>query len=108
MPIWEYVKQKLIDRSERPRGVLPSLPHRTLTLAANLLVTVTRLREARRLAERERDESLADMRCRKEIAERVGRLRVDTQRQWGKMSVHQMVCNLADSFRGVMGEERGR
>src|ERR1700676_1192724 len=79
MPIWEYVKQKLIDRSERPRGVLPSLPHRTLTLAATLLVTVTRLREARRLAERERDESLADMRCRKEIAERVGRLRVDTQ-----------------------------
>jgi hypothetical protein len=48
--------------------------------------------------------TLADVQCRKEIAERVGRVRTDSQRQWGKMSAHQMVCHLADSFRGVMGE----
>ncbi len=48
--------------------------------------------------------TLADAQCRKEIAERVGRIRADSQRQWGKMSAHQMVCHLADSFRGVMGE----
>jgi hypothetical protein len=48
--------------------------------------------------------TLTDMQCRKEIAERVGRLRSDSQRQWGRMSAHQMVCHLADSFRGVMGE----
>ena len=48
--------------------------------------------------------TLTDMQCRKEIAERLGRLRADSQRQWGKMSALQMVCHLADSFRGVMGE----
>ncbi len=49
--------------------------------------------------------TLTDMQCRKEIAERVGRLRSDSQRQWGKMSAHQMVCHLAGSFRGVMGQK---
>ena len=49
--------------------------------------------------------TLADEQCRKEIRERVGRVRADSQRQWGKMSAHQMVCHLADSFRGVMGEK---
>lgn len=34
----------------------------------------------------------------------MGSLRPDSARSWGKMSAHQMVCHLADSFRGVMGE----
>jgi hypothetical protein len=41
----------------------------------------------------------------REIVERMARLRVDSVRRWGKMSAHQMVCHLADSFRGVMGEK---
>ena len=49
--------------------------------------------------------TLAEAQCRKEIEERVGRVRVDSQRRWGKMSAHQMVCHLADSFRGVMGQK---
>jgi len=49
--------------------------------------------------------TLADVQCRREIAERVGRVRVDSARQWGRMSAHQMLCHLADSFRGVMGQK---
>jgi len=49
--------------------------------------------------------TLADVQSRKEITERVGRVCVDTPRQWGRMSAHQMLCHLADSFRGVMGEK---
>jgi hypothetical protein len=39
-----------------------------------------------------------------EILARMGRVKIDSERRWGKMSAHQMVCHLADSFRGVMGE----
>ena len=49
--------------------------------------------------------TLADVQCRTEIAERVGRVCVDTLRQWGRMSAHQMLCHLADSFRGAVGEK---
>jgi hypothetical protein len=49
--------------------------------------------------------TLTDAQCRKEIGDRVARLRIDSQQRWGKMSAHQMVCHLADSFRGVMGEK---
>ncbi len=30
----------------------------------------------------------------------------DTHRRWGKMSAHQMVCHLSDSFRRALGEKR--
>lgn len=40
-----------------------------------------------------------------EILERLARLSPDTPRQWGKMNSAQMVCHLADAFRGVMGEK---
>ena len=49
--------------------------------------------------------TLADDQCKNEIRERVGRAQADCQRRWGKMSAHQMVCHLADSFRGVMGQK---
>ena len=49
--------------------------------------------------------TLGNAKDREEIAERMGRVRMDSERRWGKMSVHQMVCHLCDSFRGVMGEK---
>jgi hypothetical protein len=49
--------------------------------------------------------TLANEADRVEILARMGRVRVDLARRWGKMSAHQMVCHLADSFRGVMGEK---
>jgi hypothetical protein len=49
--------------------------------------------------------TLGNLVDRQEILERMGKVRVDAARRWGKMSAHQMVCHLADSFRGVMGEK---
>jgi hypothetical protein len=49
--------------------------------------------------------SLEDPRCKVEIVERIGRLRPDSPRRWGKMTAPQMVCHLGDSFLGVMGEK---
>jgi hypothetical protein len=43
--------------------------------------------------------------CRQEISDRLGFVRVDSQRRWGKMTAHQMICHLSDSFRGVTGEK---
>lgn len=42
---------------------------------------------------------------REEIAARLGLVRTDNQRRWGKMTAHQMVCHLGDSLRGVIGEK---
>jgi hypothetical protein len=39
------------------------------------------------------------------IAHRLTLVRRDLPSRWGKMSAHQMICHLADSFRGVMGEK---
>ena len=49
--------------------------------------------------------TLAILADREGIARRLELVRVDSPRRWGKMSAHQMVCHLADSFRGVMGEK---
>jgi len=38
------------------------------------------------------------------LLQRLGQLRPESQRQWGKMSPHQMVCHLTDSFKAVNGE----
>ena len=38
------------------------------------------------------------------ILERLGRIRPETPRHWGRMTAAQMVCHLTDAFRGVMGE----
>ena len=40
-----------------------------------------------------------------EILRRLRALRADNRRRWGRMSAHQMVCHLADSFRMVLGEK---
>jgi hypothetical protein len=39
-----------------------------------------------------------------ELAARLSRLTAETPRRWGTMTAHEMLCHLADSFRGVMGE----
>jgi hypothetical protein len=50
--------------------------------------------------------TLASARDREEIRQRLAALRPDSTRLWGTMSPNQMVCHLADSFRGVMGQKR--
>ena len=38
-----------------------------------------------------------------EIIERIERLNSDSQAQWGKMNVNQMLCHCADLFRDMLG-----
>jgi hypothetical protein len=39
-----------------------------------------------------------------ELVHRFGKLAADSPRQWGKMTAHQMVCHLSDSFLAVLGD----
>jgi hypothetical protein len=48
--------------------------------------------------------TLSDPEARTGILERLQRVTPDCPRRWGRMNAHQMVCHLADSFRGVMGD----
>ena len=41
---------------------------------------------------------------RAEILRRLKLVRAETAPRWGRMSAHQMVCHLSDSFRSCMGE----
>jgi len=50
--------------------------------------------------------SLKDITNIDEIVGRLSKLSADSPRQWGKMTPHQMVCHLADSFQAVMGERK--
>jgi hypothetical protein len=49
-------------------------------------------------------ETLANAVDRRAILGRLGSMRPESSRQWGKMNAHQAVCHLCDSFRGVMGD----
>jgi hypothetical protein len=49
--------------------------------------------------------TLATARDRAAIHARIESLTQSDQRRWGKMSVHGMVCHLADSFRLCLGEK---
>ena len=40
-----------------------------------------------------------------EITQRLQSVRPDSARKWGTMTPHQMICHLADAFRGTMGEK---
>ena len=42
-------------------------------------------------------------RDRADLVERVKRVAPDSPRRWGKMNAHQMICHLADAFRGATG-----
>jgi Protein of unknown function (DUF1569) len=46
--------------------------------------------------------NLAD---KKNIFERLSNVRPDSKRQWGRMTPHQMVCHLSDSFKFMFGEK---
>jgi hypothetical protein len=48
--------------------------------------------------------SLADPHYTGELLARLAQVTPASPRQWGKMTPHQMLCHLSDSFRGVMGE----
>src|SRR5688572_3406845 len=48
--------------------------------------------------------TLARQRDHTEILERLTGVRPECARRWGRMSVHQMVCHLNDSFRVMTGE----
>lgn len=49
--------------------------------------------------------TLARQRDRDEILQRLRRVRPESTRRWGRMSAHQMVCHLSDSFRVVTGRK---
>jgi hypothetical protein len=38
------------------------------------------------------------------LEERLGRLHGQRPRAWGKMTAHEMLCHLGDSFAGVLGD----
>jgi hypothetical protein len=41
-----------------------------------------------------------------ELVERLGRLEPGAARKWGKMTPHEMLCHLADSFLTMLGERQ--
>lgn len=47
--------------------------------------------------------STLDAQGKAEISARLHNLRPDSVRQWGRMTPHQMICHLTDSFVGMMG-----
>ena len=47
--------------------------------------------------------TLADAQDKAELLTRLQKVGPDSRRRWGRMSPHQMVCHLSDSFRAVMG-----
>jgi Protein of unknown function (DUF1569) len=40
-----------------------------------------------------------------ELLARLGTVREDSARRWGRMAAHQMICHLADAFRMALGEK---
>ena len=48
--------------------------------------------------------TLRDTSTRAQLIDRLQQLRPDSPRQWGKMSAHQMVCHLSDSFLLAMSQ----
>ena len=49
--------------------------------------------------------SLVDVAVRQLIAERVRSVRPDVRPRWGKMTAHEMLCHLTDSYKAGMGEK---
>ena len=41
-----------------------------------------------------------------DIVNRIGRVSVHDKAVWGRMSAHQMICHLADSYRVPLGEKK--
>jgi hypothetical protein len=49
--------------------------------------------------------TLARKDCETELVDRLRRARNDSVRRWGRMTAHQMVCHLCDSFRMALGQK---
>ena len=49
--------------------------------------------------------TLARSRDTAEILQRLRTLRPESARRWGRMTAHEMVCHLSDSFRMVLGQK---
>lgn len=49
--------------------------------------------------------NLRDAACLNEILSRIGSVRGDSPRKWGKMNAHQMICHLNDSFGAALGRK---
>jgi hypothetical protein len=49
--------------------------------------------------------TLANPEDKQATLERLAKVQPDLKARWGRMSIHQMVCHLSDSFLGVMGEK---
>ena len=52
--------------------------------------------------------TLANPNDRAEIFERLGAIEPTNERQWGRMTSHQMLCHLTDAFRSCLGERAVR
>ena len=50
--------------------------------------------------------TLLNVRDRNEVLDRLTGVRSESQRRWGRMSAHQMICHLSDSFRAALGEKQ--
>jgi len=48
--------------------------------------------------------TMARAQDKEEIVRRLRTLRADSTRRWGRMSAHQMICHLSDSFLAVTGQ----
>jgi uncharacterized protein DUF1569 len=51
------------------------------------------------------ERSLINQHERAELVARLHRLTPDSRRQWGRMTPHQAICHLSDSFRRMMGKD---
>src|SRR5688500_19401639 len=40
---------------------------------------------------------------REDLLRRLGHIRAQSPRRWGRMNAHQMICHLSDSFGSVLG-----
>lgn len=49
---------------------------------------------------------LGDLTSRESVVARISTLTAESSRHWGKMSAHQMLCHLTDSYRAVIGERK--
>jgi len=50
--------------------------------------------------------TLRNPRDRREVLDRLAKVREDSQRRWGQMTANQMICHLSDSFRVSLGEKQ--
>jgi len=50
--------------------------------------------------------SLSNAPDRKQVLNRLASVRAESQRRWGSMTAHEMICHLSDSFRASLGEKQ--